>query len=289
MTAVAREVVGFPPDKKHDAKREDKRFCSFFGAPILVITHVWNLIQNSLVDNALPKCTFWAHVFLHVYSTEEVHCRIVGMLDPGTFRKWCWCMLEKIAVLKIEIIKLDNRFEKWDGAQCLMSIDGVDCMVMEPWPFDSKMYSQKFNGPGVKCEVGVCIKTGHVVWLNGPFVASSDDAAIFKETLANLLADDEGVEVDAGCKGHDKFKAPVTASSRVHRKEKSVVRGRHENINSRLKIFNVLNVPFRHTNPRDQMMRKHGLCVDVIALTTQLKFELAGETLYDVKCTVTCT
>ena len=108
------------------------------------------------------------------------------------------------------------------------------------------------------------------------------DATIFKQGLKHHLAEDEGVEVDAGCKGDDKFKAPTVATSSLDRKQKSQVRGRHENINGRLKIFDVLNVPFRHLNPRSKMMEKHGYCFDASAVITQLKFEHDDEVLYGV-------
>ena len=127
----------------------------------------------------------------------------------------------------------------------------------------------------------------HIVWINGPFVASANDATIFKEKLAGLLADDEGVEVDAGYKGHAKFKTPTVATSSVYRKQKSQVRGRHENVNGRLKIFNVLNIPFRHSNPRSKMLEKHGLCFDTIAVVTQLKFEAGDSLSYGVNYDVT--
>ena len=284
MAAVAREVLGLPHDHVYSYKREDEKFRSFFGAPIKVIAKVWNMIQPLDDTYAAPKHLLWALVFLKVYSTTEVHCRIVGWPDPKTYRKWCWYMLEQVAELKDRVIRLENRFIDWDGkASCLISIDGTDCPVNEPWPFDTQMYSKKFNGPAVKYEVGVCIQTGSIVWICGAFVASTNDATIFKDTLANLLADDEGVEVDAGYKGHDKMKAPNVATSSVARKQKSVVRGRHENVNGRLKIYNVLNIPFRHLKPRNVklMLKKHSLCFFAIAVVTQLKFE-AGEKLYDV-------
>jgi len=148
--------------------------------------------------------------------------------------------------------------------------------------FISKWHSYKFNGPGVKYEVGVCIKTGFIVWTNGPHKGGMGDAAIFTEKLAGLLAEDKGVEVDAGFKGHAALKNPITAKTRVDRKQKSVVRGRHENVNSRLKTFDVLNAPFRHMNPRTKMMEKHGWCFDSVAVITQLKFENGDSLLYDV-------
>jgi hypothetical protein len=143
-------------------------------------------------------------------------------------------------------------------------------------------YSQKFNGPGIKYEVLVCIKTGFIVWINGPFPASFNDSTIFiREGLAAALADDEGVECDGGYKGHPKLKSKSVNKSRLERQQKSAVRSRHEIVNSRLKIYNVLNIPFHHLKPRDQFLMKHGWCFHAIAVVTQLKFE-ANETIYDV-------
>lgn len=276
METAAKEVMGIA-DKTYVQATIDRKVRAFFGAPIVVLADIWQRIQPLDRKAAKEKHLLWACVFLHVYSTEEIHCRIVGGADPKTFREWSWYMLEKVAGLKETVILLDNRFDKWDQTNtCLMSIDGTDCPVQEPWPFDSRWYSEKMNGPGVKYEVGVCIATGFIVWINGPFPASHNDSTIFKNTLKVLLADDEGVEVDSGYKGDEKFKTPTVAKSSGERKMKSVVRGRHENVNSALKVFNVLNLPFHHNNPRDQMMRKFGLCFDSIAVITQLKFQHCG-------------
>ena len=38
---------------------------------------------------------------------------------------------------------------------------------MEPSPFNPKWYSHKFHGPGIRYEIGICIRTGHVVWAYG--------------------------------------------------------------------------------------------------------------------------
>jgi len=291
MVATARDVLGL--DKKMNETLEDETFRSFFGASISIITELWNLLIPTLIGKvgykgAEPMHLLWALVHIKVYSTEAVHCRIVGWPDKKTYRKWTWHMLRKISDLKEKVMRLDDRFEGWDGTtSCLMSIDGIDCMVNEPWPFDEKWYSQKFNGPGVKYEVGVCINSGRIVWVNGPFVASTSDVTMFKETLVHLLTDDEGVEDDAGYKGHDKLKGPTVATTSVGRKMKSQVRGRHENVNSRLKIFNVLNIPFRHTNPRDKMMEKHGYCFNAIAVITELKFQNGDSLIYDVNYDVT--
>jgi DDE superfamily endonuclease len=284
MLGIAIETLRMP---RRNEKETDRIIRGFFGAPISVVTKLWNLVEPLIAAeyrrSAFPKHLTWALILIKVYSTEDVHCSIVGWPDPKTFRKWAWYFLELIASLRDDVIQLDRRLDGVDAGtvSCLMSVDGTDCLVMDPWPFDKKWYSQKLNGPGVKYEVGVSIANCDIVWINGPFVASKNDSTIFREKLSGLLAIDEGVEVDKGYTGDDKLMHPNVNIGRLQRCQKNIVRGRHETVNSRLKIFNVLNVPFRHTNPRDKMMGKHHLCFTAIAVITQLKFD-EGEKLYDV-------
>ena len=169
----------------------------------------------------------------------------------------------------------------------------MDCAIKEPYPFDKAIFSQKLNGPGLKYEVGVCIKTAHIVWTNGPFKAGKADSTIFSEDgLLNALADEECIEVDAGYQGNDKLKNPYIADSKFHRIPKSRLIPRHENVNKRLKQFAVLDQVFRH--PLGQRENeagkleypKHKICFDAVAVITQLSFEFEGE-LYDVDYTVT--
>eukprot|EP00536_Pseudo-nitzschia_multiseries_P010654 jgi/Psemu1/26647/gm1.26647_g len=120
-----------------------------------------------------------------------------------------------------------------------------------------------------------------IVWINGPFVGSANDATIFKEGLSTLLHNDEGVEVDWGYKGDDKMKLPDMGMTSKQRKMKANARAQHETVNGRLKIFNVLTTHFRHMKPNRQgMMQKHGMCFNAVAVITQLKFA-SGETTFD--------
>ena len=182
MLEVAKEVMGITGYQKYVPATWDRKIREFFGAPLVVIVDLWNRIgpvKRQTLD-AKPKHLLWALVFLHVYSTEEIHCRIIGTKDPKLYREWTWFMIERIAMLKEEIIRLDRRFENAnEGATCLLTVDGTDVPVMEPWPFDSKWFSKKFNGPAVKYEVGVSIYNGFTCWINGPFVASTNDSTIF--------------------------------------------------------------------------------------------------------------
>lgn len=281
------EVLQYPTNRRWTRETEERRCLAFFGANATVIATIWNkIVDDGNLDRlARPKHLLWALLFLKLYDTEDVHCRIVGWVDPKTFREWSWYFVEKISQMKDQTILLDSRFVGFDGTcNCLITLDCTDCPVMEPYPFDPKWYSQKFNGPAVKYEVAVCIKTGHIVWISGPHPASLNDASIFIQGLSNLLAVDEGAEVDGVYKGHDQLKAPSVAKTRKARKQKSIARGRGEINNSKLKVFGVLCKSFRNTGTRDQgeeMLVKHGLCFDAVAVVTQLKYE-SGEKIFDV-------
>ena len=146
------------------------------------------------------------------------------------------------------------------------------------------MFSQKFNGPGVKHEVAVCIQKGFIVWTNGPFEAGVQDQTIFSNALSHEIGDDEFVEADAGCEGPEKVRLPTQGFDSNERKEKSIARGRH----GWLKQFTVLTTHFRHMekNP-EEMMTKHKLCFNAAAVVTQLKFD-AGEKTFDVAHNVNC-
>jgi hypothetical protein len=69
----------------------------------------------------------------------------------------------------------EKRFDDWNGLnKGLVTVDGMDCRIQEPWPFWKGWCSHKFKGPGVKYELGILISHGEIVWLNGPFPAGAD-------------------------------------------------------------------------------------------------------------------
>eukprot|EP00536_Pseudo-nitzschia_multiseries_P003093 jgi/Psemu1/6939/gm1.6939_g len=121
------------------------------------------------------------------------------------------------------------------------------------------MHSHKFNGPAVKYEVGVCLKTGWIVWINEPFAGSKNDGTILKEELSNLLHDDEAVEVDRGYRGDAKMKLPDMGFTWIERKMKSNAQAQHET----------------------GMMQEHKICFEAVAVITQLKFASGENTFED--------
>ena len=88
MLEVAKEVMGITGYQKYVPATWDHKIRAFFGAPLVVIVDLWNRIgpvKRQTLD-AKPKHLLWALVFLHVYSTEEIHCRIIGTKDPNDKR-----------------------------------------------------------------------------------------------------------------------------------------------------------------------------------------------------------
>jgi hypothetical protein len=280
----AQQVLRWP-DKRKWTSESNMRFRSVFGAGSAVVADVWNRIEadGEILKGAEPKHLLWALVLLKVYQSDEVHCALVGWPSVPTFGKYAWYFIERIADLKDDIIKIENRFDGLDDevhTNCFMSADCVDCPCFESWPWTKRMYYKKMNGPGIKYEIGVCIKTGHIIWVNGPFVASYSESTIFKQGLGNHIYEGEKVEVDSGPKGDDRLVQPHVGKDSKERKQKSVVRGRQEGVNGRMKVYSVLTTHFHHMKDgRENMMKAHGLCFNAVAVITQLKI-CSGEPIF---------
>ena len=245
--AIANEVLRKNPNRTD--KEQERTWDEYFGTSSVVAAELWNNINPTItVDpKSKPKHLLWALLFLKQYATESVHCSIVGIQDQKTFRLWSWRFVRAIANLKPRYIVWTNRFINWDmRSKCLISIDGTDCSVYEPWPFDRTMFSHKFNGPGYKYEIGVCIKADFIVWVHGPENCGVSDLTTFRQGLSHHLCDNEAVECDMYYKGDHRLKNPKVHQGADYKKKKGRVCARQEVVNSRLKTFAVLSNTFRH-------------------------------------------
>ena len=95
-----------------------------------------------------------------------------------------------------------------NGSDCLVSVDGVDFEIEEPYPYHREVskiwFSHKFKGPGLRYEVAVCIQTGDIVKIEGPYCPGDwNDAMIFADSTIPLLDEGERVEADGGYHHHD--------------------------------------------------------------------------------------
>jgi len=128
------------------------------------------------------------------------------------------------------------------------SIDGVHASTRENRKDpSSKVYSHKFNGPGITYEVGIAIWESRVLWIKGPFVASTHDANMCR---SNGGANDENLQGKRGIGDSAYKKIPsMTVHRDGHSKEMTNfinrVRARHESFYSKLKAFGILARKFR--------------------------------------------
>lgn len=162
--------------------------------------------------------------------------------------------------------------------RCKITVDGTDFRIRQPTVFDKKYYSHKFHGPGLRYEVGVCIATGHLVWINGPYPCGSNpDIVIFRSALKWKLVFGERVEADKGYRGEPLFvSVPEDFQSEQHKQSKNHARARHEQVNRRLKNFECLHQVFRHD------LSKHVDVFWAVAVITQLSLFLDEKTIWSV-------
>ena len=148
----------------------------------------------------------------------------------------------------------EDRFKADVGATCLVTVDGTDFEINEPKPFNRGWYSHKFQGPGVRYEIAVCIQTGLIVWIYGPFPCGLwPDIEIFRQGLIHQLGRRsngrrEMVEADNGYGGeamHVRIADPEDISTIQHI-AKARARARHEAVNGRIKAFLVMKLKYRH-------------------------------------------
>ena len=153
-----------------------------------------------------------------------------------------------------------------------MTIDGTDCPIQEPVPFSRIWYSHKFHGPGLRYEVGVCIQTGDICWINGSFKCGrwSDLIGIFRRDLRQLLLPGEMVECDGTYLGEPACRHKHVVCNPADDAAKKAARSRHETVNGDIKVFGCLGSagPWRH----DRHLHKY--CFAAAAVLTQLSYNL---------------
>ena len=187
---------------------------------------------------------------------------------------WCANFIAKI--------KWKNRFQDDSKNRCLITVDGTDFRIQEPYPWEKDrnrfFYSHKFKGPGLRYEIGVCIKTGHLVWFHGPFPCGKfSDLKIYNLKLKHCLLIGERVIADQGYKGEPTVCTKLQAKNENHRKSMAVCRARHETINRRFKQFQCLQQTWRHDRC------KHEHVFQAVITLTQIELE-NGHPAFQVKC-----
>lgn len=151
-----------------------------------------------------------------------------------------------------------------------VSIDGTDFRIMEPTEFDRKWYSHKFHGPGLRYEIGLCIRTGFIVWVHGGRPCGQwPDLTLARDAFVGQLQPGEKALANRGFRDRNFFENPNGDRARKH------LLSRHETVNRRIKQFRCMNHVFRHA------LNLHPTFFHAVVNLTQIMIE-NGEPLYEV-------
>jgi len=152
-------------------------------------------------------------------------------------------------------------------------VDGTDCPIQEPeHPINPRWHSHKLNASGVRYELGVCIQTGLIVWVNGPYPAGPwVDIRIFRHRMVGALATGEWVVGDEGYRDGLQFVLNKRGGGFPGwwKSMAAKVCSKHEWVNSQIKKFRIMRVPFRNE------IGTHGDSFMAIASVVQIQLMLS--------------
>lgn len=199
-------------------------FVSHYGVGAMVCFEIWyKLIQSGkLLLCQTTKHLFWTLLNLKVYCRQRV-IRTMLRTTRTTFNKhgrhitkliadlkmaytYSWKQQQNIfsvifnsVKLNFNLIKLRNRYMKSKGCTCCMTVDGTDFFIQETKRFWSGWYSHKFKFLGLRYEIGVCLETGWIVRVNGPYTCGKfNNIIIFRLHLQGQLDENKRVVADGG-------------------------------------------------------------------------------------------
>jgi hypothetical protein len=156
-------------------------------------------------------------MFMCTYpKSEKKFCDNLEGIDPKTMHKWINPYVDALFELNFEVAScnLMNSFfvymnltnldvKRFVGVidlkatHCLMSVDGADYRVAVS--YQKSYWPYKFKKSGLWYEIAICIKTGKMVWWNGPYLPGDyNDNMIFQDNLASELELGERAETDRG-------------------------------------------------------------------------------------------
>jgi DDE superfamily endonuclease len=157
-----------------------------------------------------------------------------------------------------------------------MTVDGTDFRIAE---HGKPFYSFKFRKSALRYEVALCILTGDIVWINGPYEAGRwNDISIFRNSLMSHLAPNERVEADDGYVGeHPQHVKCPKGFANIPETEYMQQRARNqqETVNKRFKNWGCMKQVWRHD------IALHGEAFRATAVVTQISIN-NGEKLFEV-------
>jgi hypothetical protein len=323
MRAFGLSCVGFPATRQNVRETlNESRFRSHYGVGSRAVAAMFDDLKKS--HPTINKTDFlMAMYWLNLYPTE--HC-LAGRWDyiEETCRnkvKKYTKMISKLANEKVSFytdgyliycfasfancqyfclfqIKWLN-FEEHDEVY-ICSVDGVHFGIQEPRKDPgAKWYDHKSNSAGLAYEIALAVRHNNIVWMRGPFPASTHDLTIFrggkkddpkdpsalqfKVPPGKRVVADSAYRSEVGIVATTKEKHPPEV-----KREFARIKSRQETFNSRIKSFRILSMPFRHNldatdedNEENRSLGFHRQVFESVCVAVQYDME-NGHPLFEI-------
>jgi DDE superfamily endonuclease len=282
-------------ESKHKHEKQANWFSCEYGAKPHVVAQIWIDLQRTEIEDAriiaatedeLTQVLYTLQL-LKSYPTEGQRQNKWHACDR-VLRDKCWSMLLRLQALKATKIVWPTDEELGDDI-FVGAIDGTHIKTEEPmhpeFPKDPKAYSKKNHSAGLTYELVTSLSHSRIIWMNGPFPASTHDKAMFMAP-GGLREKLQGTGLrligDSGYSGHDDFISRANSKDAPEvGKFKTRARLRHERVNGMIKTLRCTDsARFRHKgNHKGQP--KFKICFEAAVVITQYKME-NGEPLFDI-------
>lgn len=289
LLRIGLETRGFSEERlaKNNEQRLHDRFKSFYGCSPITVAQMWTDLQTTEVDEARigVEGDMKIRILDFLNTLEWLKCyepeanrEVRSGLASKTLRKRCWWYCRKLQALKVDKICFPEPESIPGDTVWIMTVDGSHFAINEPrhpeFSQDKKQFSHKKGRAGWSYELGICLWSSNLIWMNGPFKAGKTDKAIFAGEdgcLKDFLHDLELKAIgDKGYYGHpDEISGFNAMDAPEVKKFKSRALLRHESFNALLKQFAILDGRFRHRG-----RESFATCFEAVAVISQYRIEL---------------
>ena len=285
---VGLTYVGFDAGRQSTVclNENKERFREHYGVPPEAVVPMFNDLRDKFPDLQYKKALMTLH-WLKAYPTERQLSGTWGYGDLKLIRETCKDYARKMASLKEKKIVFGGFDE---DETFVFGVDGVHFQTQEfRLTPSSKWFDFKSNSSGLKYEFAMAIRRPAIVWMRGPFPASTHDITIFRGGKENKkekwsrnslyfamqeLGEGKMGIGDSGYGGEsEKIATTNYFFSKEFKEFLARVKNREESLHIRLKAYNILENRFRHGKSTEDKMELHGVVVTAITVITQYDFE----------------
>lgn len=277
------ELCGFSQKtiNKNSATTKHIRFRDkFYALPNMCALLYIDIQSDDLgldqIINPTPEYLLLALFFLKKYPTKHDMAGFIDSCEETALKKSKEYVgaIQALSKKKINWIFDDEDAHK---EKFMVSVDGVHCRINEPRIEPStKWHSHKFNKAALSYEVAIAVYHDQIVWINGPFPASTNDLTIFKSEngLIEKIPDGKLVVADEAYRSLDMCSTRNAFDKESVKAFKKRVKARHESCYSRFKAFGVLVQPFRGTGDIETRKKKHKHVFVACAVIIQYEMDM---------------